>query len=244
MILSELETMRQVSLGASLARLNDGELGYLFHCWPHRHQPMVRTLRNRLAEVLNSDVPGFLVGIPRVLSPDNDSLPVSTSGCQRFWRQKTWQGLCSQVHEKRERTFGSGFTSYPDRHVPKDQWDEFRNLSAATWAGKDVILVGQPGDSGGEQLSMIHGAASVRCHPIPAKDAWREYDHILGELTRVPIRSYSRDDSGGTHESSSIILIAAGITGTVLAYDLHVAGYHAVDIGRLLLRLKLMEAQK
>jgi hypothetical protein len=226
MILSELETIRQVAEGKSLARFNDGELGYAFNNWPHRHQRIVGSLARRLRHVYAKDVDGLLIGMPRVLAPDNDSLPDSTVGCQKFWRQRGWQGLCEKLH-KDDRILGSGFVSYPDRHVPREDWIRFEAFCESLWIDRDVCLVGQPKDCDPSHRELIGTARTLSFYPTPPQDAWRKYEKILEEL------------SGS--DSSMLFLISVGITGTVLAADLHAAGYHAVDIGRLLLRLKIME---
>jgi len=224
-ILNEMETMRKCSQGASLTRYNDGELGYAFRGWSHRLQPIDGKLVERLREVFHADVPGLLVGVPRVLPPDDDSLPVSTKGCQRFWNG-SWQNFVrKQLHE--DRQYASGFASYPDRHVPREQWPEFIELCDATWAGGDVVLVGSRADciEGTRGIDAIKGTATLEFVEIPPKRFWAAYDDTLQRLLDFP--------------RHSLMLVAAGVPGTVLAHDLHVEGFQAVDIGRLPLRLRL-----
>jgi len=221
-ILDELETMRLVAKGASLTRFNDGELGYAFRGWGHRLEPAHRDLVERLREVFHADVPGLLVGVPRILPPD-DSLPVSTRGCQRFWA--SWRGFCGKLYDT-ERQYASGFVSYPDRHLPKEQWPEFVELCYATWAGGDVVLVGSKADciDGVQGIEAIKGAGSIEFVEIPPKRFWAAYDETMANL-----RTFARHH---------LMLVAAGVPGTVLAHDLHVEGFQAVDIGRLPLRLR------
>jgi hypothetical protein len=54
---------------------------------------------------------------------------------------------------------------------------------------------------------------------IPPENAWSEYDRILADARRLP-RDY-------------MFLIAAGPTATILAFDLAIDGYQALDIGHL-----------
>ena len=222
-ILDEMETMRQCAQGASLTRYNDGELGYAFRGWHHRLQPIDGTLVERLREVFHADVPGLLVGVPRIMPPDDDSLPVSTRGCQRFW--PSWRGFCLKIFDK-GRQYASGFASYPDRHLPKDQWPEFIELCYSFWAGGDVVLVGSKADciDTPRGIDAIKGAASVQFVEIPPKRFWAAYDDTLQGLLDFP--------------RHHLMLVAAGVPGTVLAHDLHVEGFQAVDVGRLPLRLR------
>lgn len=225
-ILDELETMRRVTAGASLTRYNDGELGYAWRGFAHRLQRLDRELTRRLREVFHSLEPGLLIGVPRIMPPDDDSLPDSTPGCQRFW--PSWRPFCGRLFHKNVE-YASGFVSYPDRHLPNDRWCEFRSLCDSLWADRSIVLIGNPADciEGRRGIDAIRGHASIAFQPVPPRGAWREYSDTLARLLHYP--------------RSRLMLVATGVSGTVLAHDLHVAGFQAVDIGRLLLRLKRME---
>ncbi|MDR2870426.1 MAG: GT-D fold domain-containing protein, partial [Deferribacteraceae bacterium] len=59
---------------------------------------------------------------------------------------------------------------------------------------------------------------------IPPANAWDEYDTIFEAA-----KKYSTD---------WLVLISAGPTATVLAYDLYKVGYQALDIGHIAASLK------
>ena len=223
-VLNELETMRRCVQGASLTRFNDGELGYAHRGWGHRLEGLNGALAHRLRETFIADLPGLLIGVPRIFPPDDDSLPVSTAGCKRFW--PGWRGFCTKLFDA-DRTYGSGFVSYPDRHLPPEQWPAFIGLCYGLWGQRDTVLVGSKQDciEGTRGIEAIKGTKSLEFVEVPPKGAWSTYDATLATLVEFPAKT--------------LMLVATGVSGTVLAHDLHVAGYQAVDIGRLPLRMRL-----
>ncbi len=66
---------------------------------------------------------------------------------------------------------------------------------------------------------LFDNAGSIRRILCPPRNAFERYDRILNEALKV--------------EKEVLFLIALGPTATVLAYDLHNAGYQAVDIGHI-----------
>ena len=225
-VLDECETTAAVVAGKSLTRFNDGELGYAYRGWAHRHQPLNSGLIRRLKEVFESRVDNLLIAVPRVvgIDPYRDALP----SIPRFWRG--WEGWCKEHFDR--RTYGSGFVSYPDRHLVPADWDAYRSQWEQVWENREVVLIGNPTDCFGDTQSAVILSSATRVHfiPSPPVDAWAQRNAIMRQA-----KGYAK---------SHLQLIACGIAGTVLAHDLCIEGYQAVDIGRLLLRFQLIEAKE
>jgi glycosyltransferase family protein len=66
---------------------------------------------------------------------------------------------------------------------------------------------------------LFRNARSIKRIVCPPKDAFSNYSDIFNVVK--------------THDTSNLILIALGPTATVLAYDLSLCGYQAVDIGHI-----------
>ena len=230
-IMDEYETAQAVADGRSLTRFNDGELNYCFRNWHHRHQRLDDGLIRRLREVFVSRLPELLIAVPRLVTEDgSDPYEHATKGVVSFWKTAGWTGFMAQHFE--QRTYGSGFTSYPDRHLARGHWAEYRAIWERVWAGRHVALVGNAGDFWGTVQSgkLVESAAMLSTIATPPKDAWSAHDDIMARATCYP--------------DHTVMLIAAGIEGTVLAHDLCKAGYQAVDIGRLLLRFQIIDAME
>ena len=67
--------------------------------------------------------------------------------------------------------------------------------------------------------NLFDNARSIRRILCPAENAYDRYSEILAEAKKLP--------------TSKTLLIALGPTASVLAYDLALAGYHAIDIGHV-----------
>jgi hypothetical protein len=67
--------------------------------------------------------------------------------------------------------------------------------------------------------SFMHNVKSLRRMLVPAQHAWRDYKDMLFKCTREP--------------KETLFILAIGPTATVLAYDLSLAGYQALDMGHL-----------
>ncbi len=66
---------------------------------------------------------------------------------------------------------------------------------------------------------LFSNAKSIKRILCPAENAFEKYDEIL--------------QAAKQYGDNTLILIALGMTATVLAYDLAAAGYWAVDIGHI-----------
>lgn len=80
-------------------------------------------------------------------------------------------------------------------------------------------------------------AAEVSKIIVPSKNAFSKYEQIL-ELTRETIKTYDK--------KNLIVLLAIGLTATVLSYDLADNGFQVIDIGHLDVEYQwyLMQAKK
>lgn len=66
-------------------------------------------------------------------------------------------------------------------------------------------------------MICLNGAKSIRRILCPAENAFSKYEEII--------------ESVGKESKDTLILLALGPTATVLAYDLAMEGYQALDLG-------------
>lgn len=87
------------------------------------------------------------------------------------------------------------------------------------WDKKDVLLVEGAYTRLGVGNDLFDNATSIKRLICPSKNAYDLYDEILNQSKMFG--------------KKSLILIALGMTATVLAYDLANLGYWAIDIGHV-----------
>ena len=162
-VIGELETMRQVVAGASLARYGDGEFkmceGSSIKSQVH-HPALQRRLRAILVESGSC-----LVGIPNIRSntPKAD-----------FW------GPHMRFHPLLwYRPYYSAFVSRPDS-APWIDTPAYWDLVESLWKGQDVTLVG--GSHKSLAPADLASASSVTHILCPKQHAYAEYDAIMARI--------------------------------------------------------------
>lgn len=220
--ISMIETMNKIiEEKKSVSRFGDGEfrfaigdthLGNVYFATPYNEQ-----LKNRLQEVLASNKDNHLVCIW-----DNfASLRAHTTGNKCVARQ--YMMFMRDKFQKVlnfEQEYGNAFISrpylvYKNKKITKKVFSLWKKL----WNNRDVILIEGAYTKFGIGNDLLSNVKSVKRILCPEENAWEKYDEIL---------EYSK-----TLPKDHLILIALGMSATVLAYDLAKLGYQAIDIGHL-----------
>lgn len=162
-VLSELNTLRRVAAGESIARFGDGEFN-LCRGGRAKAQRSDDRLQWRLQAILK-DSGRCLVGIPNLRS----ETPKGS-----FWEKyQSASGLLAP------REYVSSFITRPDS-APWIDTDEYWELLEALWVGQDVTLV-HGGRHGLTEADLV-GARRVREVAGPEVDAWECYDELLDRI--------------------------------------------------------------
>jgi hypothetical protein len=204
-ILGELETLKLVAAGKSLARFGDGEFN-LCRAGRAKAQAFDVELSRLLAFILHGpDLDSArrqcLIGIPNILSDTPKS---------EFW--KKYLNIDRMLSD---RPYVSAFVTRPDS-APWINTPEYWTLMESLWIGQKVTLV--RGSSHSLTADDLIGADVTEIIG-PEVDAWSEYEAIL---TRVLATNPTR------------VLLCLGPTATAMAHDLScIYGIHAIDLGHL-----------
>lgn len=105
---------------------------------------------------------------------------------------------------------------YKDKEYAKGIFELFKKI----WQDREVLIVEGRKARIGVENNLFHGAKKVERIECPEKNAWDIYEDILQTV---------QEKAG----NDTLICISMGPTATVLAYDLALAGYQALDIGQL-----------
>ena len=212
------ETIRHITEGnRSISRFGDGEMLLTSPSKSIGFQEGSPLLAKRLREVLVSHEEGHLVAIPDVFS----GLNRYRRKCRRFQRThffiygKWWDQLLIPGRKYENAFLSRPYMDYTSKeHCAR--W--FRELKTI-WKGRDIVFIEGAMSRLGVGNDLFDNAGSIRRILCPPRNAFERYDRILHEALKV--------------EKEVLFLIALGPTATVLAYDLHNAGYQAVDIGHI-----------
>jgi len=204
----------------SLSRFGDGEFSVMNNSRIHFQNPSAKLAR-RLKEVIASDIPNLLIGLPDCFgSLDNYLPPVAN-----FWRK--WMSQKREMaysYLDMNRVYYNAFFSrvYMPYHKTTEHYqkcgDYFERVKQI-WAGRDVVICEGEGTRFGMFNDLLDGAKSISRIICPARSAFDKYDEILSAFNDI--------------SPDKLVLAALGPTATVLAYDLCNEGYQAIDIGHL-----------
>jgi hypothetical protein len=172
-VLSEIETLRRVVDGASLARFGDGEF------------KMCRIIGCSIkSEVGGPDLSARLRGILRDSGRCLVAIPDVHANGPKAERWRTFWGACEYLSD---REYGSAFVSRPDS-APWIDTDEYWDLMASLWRGQTITLVRGSGKSFTKERLLADGARDVVEIEAPKVDAWSHYGELM-ELIGKPTRA-------------------------------------------------------
>lgn len=204
----------------SLARFGDGEIRMVLSSHEEiGFQKKNIQLSERLGEVLQSQIPNLLIGLPNTFG----YLPKNTIDSQIFWygfNMLYAQKFIDMVNLKEK--FGDtnitrfymmykdkeGKTILPKIHLLKTLWNE-----------QDILFVEGADTKLGIGNDLFENAKSIQRIICPSENAFEQYENILQQT-----KKYGHD---------KLIIIALGPTATVLAYDLAKNNFWALDLGHI-----------
>ena len=215
-ILTVKESIEYVSTHqCSVARFGDGELMCILGL-PIRFQKSDAMLSKRLKEVLHSNN-DIAVCLPDVF--DEQRLALRTDKNQEFWTEHLkkhrvdWYRYINFKRTYLNTALSRFYIPFRDKEQSKADAAALKKI----WDDKDILLIEGKLSRLGVGNDLFVNARSLQRILGPARDAFDVYDELVKAA-----REYGKD---------KLILIALGPTATVLAYDLGLMGFQAIDIG-------------
>jgi len=197
----------------SVSRFRDGEFAMLMLLHNLRFQVIDTRLSLRLDEVIKSQLENHIVCLPPVFG-DVDCL----SDFWTWWVNSYGNMLNHYIDMNREY-----YNSYMSRlYLPSKDKSKVKALfdkAKLIWNNRDIVIVEGEKSRLGVGNDLFNNSKSIQRILCPAINAFFKYDEILNEVKK--------------QDASKLILIALGPTATVLAYDLCIEGYQAIDIGHI-----------
>lgn len=215
---SEQLLKKIIEEGKSLTRFGDGE----FEIMLQRERPWFQSvdgeLSIRLREVIRNKNEGILIAIA-----DNfgnlEKYKEDSADIIRGYMKKSRKDIMSFIDIS--GVYYNAYVTrpyilYKDKHHASPIFDLFKKV----WSNRNIILVEGKGGRIGVGNDLLQSSLTIRRIECPVRNAWDKYKDILESIRRVA----NKDD---------LICISLGPTATVLAYDLFMLGYQALDIGQV-----------
>lgn len=208
--------------GLSLARFGDGEFSIMLNEERPKFQKVDDRLAERMQQVLASENSAILIAIADNYGDLGQYTQEAADGIRDYMTQP---GMRERHYKllKKNRVYADAYVSRPyvmyRDHMTEAPFRRFEQWKQV-WKDRDVILVEGEKTRVGVGNDLLDSSASVRRILCPAVNAFDRYEDILNAC-----RKYAQKDE--------LFLVALGPTASVLAYDLTIAGYQAIDVGHL-----------
>jgi len=206
-----------ISEKSSISRYGDSEFLYMMDKLSLPYQVYDERLDRRMREILISNEPNILVGLPIGYYSLEGLIPES---------YHTWRSQIAWIYPrlikflKRDKTYYNSsmtrfYYEYKDKNISKGYLEKLLLL----WENREVLLIEGEKSRLGVGNDLFSNAINVERILAPKHHAFAKYDELYEEALK--------------HDKSKLVMIALGPTATVLAFDLAKQGYQAIDIGNI-----------
>jgi glycosyltransferase family protein len=200
----------------SISRYGDGEFA-LMRGENLMFQPYSKELSIRLREIIKSKQKDHIVCIPDVF----ENVNWCTEKAQKYWTKylNLHRRQIYKMLDMKKEYYDTQVTRLYIDHKDKNKSEERFKLFKKLWDKRDIVIVEGEKSRLGVGNDLFDNTKSIKRILCPPGDAFSRYNEIISTIKK--------------EDKSKLILIALGPTATVLAFDLSVYGYQAVDIGHI-----------
>ncbi len=202
----------------SVSRYGDGEFEIMAEQERPAFQKVNVQLAKRLREVVQSNDEGMVICISNIYGSLEDITEQGADEIRNYLTEEV-RHRHEQMLPKGKKWYDTHFTRLYAIMKEKDKCKERFEKLQTLWKNQNVTIIEGAATRFGCGNDLLKEANSVRRILAPAENAYDCYEQIL--------------ETAKKEDKQQLILIALGPTATVLAYDLHMAGYWAIDIGHL-----------
>jgi len=211
-ILSNEETLDEIIYNnKSISRFGDGEFSLIFG-GRIGFQKSDNNISERLKNVLKNNKKDLIIAIPGTFKSKN---------INGFWKKfiKKYENKLINLFDFSKVYGSAGISRFYWFRVKNNHNDvlKYVNKLKMVWDKKDIVMIEGEKTRFGINNDLLNNAKSIQRILCPPKNAYDVYDKIINEALKI--------------SKEKLILISLGPTATILAYDLHNAGYQAIDIG-------------
>ena len=205
----------------SYSRFGDGELSLILNKnFDLNFQTNSELIRNRLIEVLNSNLSNLIIGINRSFNDPSEYNTKVQKYCRTFnflYREK-YKKIIPKGKEYGNSSITRFYIDYDksDFESAKNRIERLKKI----WKNRKILIVEGTYSKLGVGNDLFKESMSIRRILVPEVNAFEKYDSIL--QTTID-----------NHDEDEIVLLAVGPTATVVAYDLALNNIQAIDVGHV-----------
>lgn len=202
----------------SLCRYGDGEFEIMLHRVRPWFQNVDLELAERLREIVRTKQEGVIIAVAdnfRSLEKYEEDAADSIREYIIPNREEIY-ALLSRECDYYNAYVSRPYIIYKDKNHAKKIFGLFKKI----WKDREILLVEGKTARIGVGNDLFQGVKGINRIECPEKNAWGAYEDILEMIKEKA-------------EHDTLVCISLGPTATVLAYDLAVEGYQALDIGQL-----------
>lgn len=192
----------------SIARFGDGEFGIMCGVQRWRFQKKDEKLADRLKEVIQSRNDDILIGLIDFYGNLDGWERSAANGARIYLTPETRRQNYALLDRNR---------LYANTSISRNETLESVKNQKRIWEGRDCVFIEGFQTRMGVGNDLFDNARSIVRILCPAESAFDRYEEIYNEAVKQP--------------KDRLMLLALGPTASVLAYDLALQGYQAVDIG-------------
>ncbi|MEE0805237.1 MAG: GT-D fold domain-containing glycosyltransferase [Prevotellamassilia sp.] len=201
----------------SMTRYGDGEF-LVMGGGGNGFQKEDEKLATRLRQVLKDPLPNLLICIPSFLKDVSPFLMNTRLTCLGF--NDVHLKDCVMPYVPITNVYGEALvTRFYMAWRSKKHVDEHIKRLKNLWDKEDLLIVEGYGSRLGVGNSLFANAKSISRILCPQENAFDVYDNILNEVKK--------------HSHRRLVILALGMTATILAYDLSKEGIRALDLGHV-----------
>lgn len=200
----------------SICRFGDGE----FLLMDNKSIPFQKAsdiLRKRLIDIFTSNHKNIRIAIQYYLYHSKTNL---TDITKSFWRnrgpefRKFLNNYLNMKKEYLSSEVSLAYTFFKDY-----DFDNYFSKLRCIWNNKNIIIVCGNTVFDNIEYNLFDNACSIKYIYVPSINAFDSYENILENIKKEDI--------------SYLIILICGPTAKVLAYDLSLSGYRALDLGHI-----------
>ena len=218
-IRSQEDCLNEIISGKkSLSRFGDGEFEMILNRKRPWFQEPNEMLANRLKNVLTINDSRLLIALPNQFASLEEYSEEAKDGI-RLYMSRTRSEILDLIDKK--RAYYDAYVSRPYIiYKEKNNAEKIFNLWKEVWKDRKIVIVEGKNVRNGVNNDLFEFAVEIERVICPYKNA---FDKI--ELIEQEIREKVSKDK--------LILITLGPTATIIAADLALEGYQAIDLGQL-----------
>lgn len=206
-----------ISERSSISRYGDSEFLYMMDKLNLPYQDYNEILDRRMREILISNEPNILVGLP-IGYYSLDNLNITS---RIVWRsQIAWiYPRLRKYLDTSKVYYNASMTRVYIDYENKAHCTRWFNKLKQLWEKREVVIIEGDKSRLGVGNDLFSNAAKIERVLGPAHQAFSVYEKLYNFASKL--------------DKDKLLLIAMGPTATVLAFDLAMLGYQAIDIGNI-----------